>query len=283
MIDKPLKWHGAKSYLARHLHELTAPYKFRDGRGWLHRVIPCAGSLGEFWDWDCDNVSEVVNDIDGRLTDFYKVLRDDQEFDRFLRLCEATPFSQQLWNEARDFYGQSPHERLRLDMAQRAWYFFILVRQSMAGRMKSFAPLSRRRTRRRANEQASAWWNAVDGLRDAHKRLKRVVILQEDALRVCQREDGPFSLFYLDTPYLASTRTCPRVYDHEMTDEQHEELLRWATKAQGHVVISGYANDLYDSILVGWDRHVVEMANHAASGPVKRRMEEVLWSNLSTR
>jgi hypothetical protein len=36
----------------------------------------------------------------------------------------------------------------------------------------NFATLSRNRTRRRMNEQASAWWNCVDGLAAVHARLK---------------------------------------------------------------------------------------------------------------
>ena len=33
--------------------------------------------------------------------------------------------------------------------------------------------LSRNRTRRKQNEQASAWWNAVDGLAAVHAHLKK--------------------------------------------------------------------------------------------------------------
>ena len=56
------------------------------------------------------------------------------------------------------------------------------------------------------SEQASAWWNTVDGLANVHDRLKRVVILCRDALDVIRQQDGSRTLFYLDPPYLHSTR-----------------------------------------------------------------------------
>jgi DNA adenine methylase len=78
--------------------------------------------------------------------------------------------------------------------------FFVRCRQSRAGEFKRFATLSRNRTRRTQNEQASAWWNGVEGLPAVHARLKRVVILNEDALKVIKAQDGERTFFYLDPP-----------------------------------------------------------------------------------
>ena len=62
--------------------------------------------------------------------------------------------------------------------------------------------MSRNRTRRQMNEQASAWLTCVEGLPAVHARLKRVVVLNQPALEVIKREDGEKTLFYLDPPYL---------------------------------------------------------------------------------
>ena len=67
---------------------------------------------------------------------------------------------------------------------QAAVAFFVRCRQSRAGGFKVFATLSRNRTRRGMNEQSSAWLNGVEGLADVHDRLKRVVVLCDDALKV---------------------------------------------------------------------------------------------------
>src|SRR5215471_8430104 len=87
-------------------------------------------------------------------------------------------------------------------------------------------------------------------------------------------------LNYCDPPYYHPTRTAPKVYDHEMTEGEHRELLAVLRSSKGKVILSGYANDLYDGVLTDWNRHTFELANHAASGKTKRRMVEVLWCNF---
>ena len=75
------------------------------------------------------------------------------------------------------------------------------------------------------NEQASAWLTTIDGLPEVHARLKRVVILNRNAIDVIKQQDGEKTLFYLDPPYLAETRTSTGQYDHELTETEHKELL----------------------------------------------------------
>src|SRR5207249_7948232 len=95
-----------------------------------------------------------------------------------------------------------PQPSVNGEMVRHAAGFFVVCRQSLAGRMKGFASLSRNRTRRRMNEQASAWITAVEGLPAVHERLRRVVILCRPAVEVLRSQDGPGTLFYLDPPYL---------------------------------------------------------------------------------
>lgn len=221
---------------------------------------------------DPEGVSEVVNDLNGALTGFWRVLQGEETFWRFHRLCEATPFSEVEYREAAAPDGSD-------DPVVAAWRFFVRCRQSLAGRMGSFAPLSRTRTRRGMNEQASAWLNAIDGLPAVHARLKRVVILNHDALAVIRQQDGEKTLFYLDPTYVPDSRTAPDVYAHEMTVAQHEQLLVTVKGCKGKVMLSGYASELYDRELAEWNREEFDLPNNAAGGESKRRMVEVLWRN----
>ncbi len=147
--------------------------------------------------------------------------------------------------------------------------------------MKDFAPLTRNRTRRKMNEQASAWWNAIDGLPEVHERLKRVVILNDDALNVIRKQDGPNTLHYCDPPYLPSTRVSPDIYEFEMTEDDHVNLLSLLNSVSGKVILSGYGSGLYDSILLEpqWRRLDREMPNHSGGGETKQRRTESLWLN----
>lgn len=267
---------------------LAEPHRKAEGNpsGWHHRVHPFIGGAGECLSWDDDGegVSEVWNDIDSRLLTYYKVVQDREKFERFSRLAALAPVSQQLWSEARDYFALPVQKRPKgVDDCQQAYYFFVLVRQSMGKRMDSFAPLSKSRLRRKMNEQASAWLGAVEGLPELHERLQRVVLLNDDALAVCKREDSPHSLFICDAPYVKSTRTAPEVYTFEYSDEDHAALLDWAVKAKGYVMLCGYSCELYESRLADWRKHSFEMAVHSGKSDVKRRVRECLWVNFDLK
>jgi DNA adenine methylase len=46
---------------------------------------------------------------------------------------------------------------------------------------------------------------------------------------------------------------------------------------RGQVVLSGYASELYDSMLAGWRRVVIRMAHNADQRRTKATRDEVLW------
>ncbi len=264
-VPPPLKWHGGKWYLAPKIVALMPSH--------LHYVEPYAGGLSVLLAKDPDGVSEVVNDLNGHLSNFWRILQNEQTFVRLQRILEAVPFSESEW-------GYSDLCNVVPDPVEAAARFFIRCRQSLAGRMDTFAPLSRTRTRRRMNEQASAWPNAVEGLPAVHNRLKRVAVLNRDALDVIRQQDGPSTLYYLDPPYLSETRTADDVYSHEMSLVQHEELLDTIRQCKGRVLLSGYPSALYDTRLANWTRREFILPNQAAGGKQKRRMTEVVvWCN----
>ena len=284
-IGAPLKWHGGKSYLAdriialmpRHLHYVE-PY-FGGGQV-LFRRDPADPRL--WWDAltsdgrQADGVSEVVNDIDGDLMNFYRVLKDPGLFADLQRRLELTLFSEAEWQEACRLLsgpGGGPVER--------AAALFVQVRQSRSGLRKSFSPTVRTRLRGGRNDGVNAWWRAVDGLADVHRRLRDVMVRNGPALDVVRSEDKPSTLFYCDPPYLHDTRAAPRAYGpREMSEADHRELLEVLLECRGQVMLSGYPSGLYDTALAGWSRHAFDLPNHAAGGSVKGRETEVVWCNF---
>jgi DNA adenine methylase len=275
----PLKWHGGKHYLAEKIVARMPPRCNNPNKpdindlGWLHYCEPYFGGGSVLLANDPDGISEVVNDIHGRLTNFWRVLQDENSFSRFARVLSAMPFSEAEWSLASESTNGA-------DPVEDAIWFFVHCRQSLAGRMNDFAPLSRTRTRRGMNEQASAWLNAISGLANVHARLKRVSILNRDAVDVIRQQDGSRTLFYLDPPYLGETRTSDDVYSFEMGAKQHETLLETILACKGRVMLSGYRSDLYDWRLRDWTRHEFTLPNQAAGGKQKRRMVEVVWCNF---
>ena len=265
-ITNPLKFHGGKHYLAKRIVQRMPPH--------THYVEPFFGSGAVMFQKDPSGVSEVANDILSTLTTLWKVLQDEELFERFARLCDATPFSEQQWGKS--------EKRLRdEDLVVRVHAFFVLNRQSRQRLMYDFATLSRNRVRRNMNEQASSWLTAIDGLPQIHERLKRVVILNRDALDVLQQQGGDNTLFYLDPPYVSSTRVATSAYQHEMSDQDHHRLVEVILMCKGKVMLSGYPNAIYRRLeSAGWDTFDFHVTKASSSQKSKPKAIERIWANF---
>jgi DNA adenine methylase len=306
-LPLPLKTHrpGGKFYLAPQLVELMPRHKCY--------VEPCAGGLApllyrnpddqSLWWPGTVGVSEVVNDLSGDLSNFWRVMASPSAFALFERRCTGTPFSENVFVTAKSILTTT--EWAGIVDPDRAWAFFVVCRQSLAGRCKGFTPITKTRTRSGMNNEASAWVNAVDGLRPVHERLRRVVVLdRRKALDVIRQNDEKSTFFYLDPPYLIDTRAAKDVYQHEMTATDHRDLLvtlggkkaaavvkldggsppdwyKTAKPIQGKFLLSGYHSPMYDAVAeaCGWHVKEFQLPNNAAGGKSKRVMTEVVWAN----
>ena len=268
-LTAPLKWHGGKSYLAEWMVSHITPH--------LHYVEPFAGGLAVLLRKNPEGVSEVVNDLDGGLTNFWRVLRDADDFEEFRRQIDATPFSELEFQAALN----SEHDG---NQVERAVKFFVSCRQSRQGLRKNFATLSKNRTRRGMNEQVSSWLTAVEGLPEIHARLKRIVIRNDDASTVIRREDSPNTFFYCDPPYLHETRVTTADYQFEMTADDHEQLLTTLSEIEGKFILSGYRSTLYDAFSdrYGWRRVDRKIDCKASAAKAKPTRVESLWMNYQS-
>lgn len=269
-VSPPLKWHGGKQMLADWILEQMPEH--------VHFVEPYAGGLGVLLAKPM-GASEVVNDMHGALSNFWRTLQDPTAFEHLVRRAQATPVSHAAWEDAEHVLtGWTPGDE---PDPLAAWAFFVTVRQSRQGLRRSFCTLSRARTRRDMNEQASAWLSAIDGLSEAHERLKAVVVLNQPALDVIRQQDGTETWFYLDPPYHPDTRTAKQAYEHEMSHEDHIELLDTLANIRGKFTLSGYPCELYEQAadICGWRSVMKDVPNHASGAKVKAHRIETLWMN----
>lgn len=264
-VSLPLKWHGGKQYLADRIIAMMPKH--------VHYVEPYFGGGAVLFRKPCEGISEVVNDVNQELTEFWTVLQHRSWFQDFVHYISLVPFSEVEWNDS-GLDASSP--------AVRAGRFFIRYRQSRQGLGKDFATLSKNRTRRGMNEQVSSWLSAIEGLPEAHKRLQRVVILCSHAPVVIQQEDSPNTLFYLDPPYLQSTRTAKWSFKNEMSESDHQELLDTLIGVQGKFLLSGYHSPMYDvwAERNGFSVEEIQIDNKASGANKKRTMTECVWRNF---
>ena len=207
--------------------------------------------------------AEVYNDLDDELVNLFEVLRDrGHELKEMLYL---TPFSR---TEFKKSYTKSPTP---VEQARRT------VVRSYMGFGSSIHEITgfRANSNRSGTTPAHDWKNLPQALDWMVSRLSGVVIEKRPAIQVMEAHDSPNTLHYVDPPYVHSTRNTNKyAYQHEMSDEDHEELVEQLKRLEGKVVLSGYANDIYDDALKGWRR--LERKAYADGA---RERTEVLWMN----
>ena len=283
-MKSPIKWHGGKSYLAKHIVNLMPPHVtfvepyFGAGSVLFARDPKknWAATNGESLPAHLRGCNEIVNDIHGHLVNFWRVLAKEESFSKFCRVIEATPCCEAIFDSANSRLARPTEGSESTPSVDDAVAFFICCRQSRAAKFEEFTTIARSRTRRGVNELPSAWWAAIEGLPKVHERLRGVVILNRDASEVIRTQDGPGTLFYIDPPYLHETRVAKSVYVHEMNEDQHRELLTSLLEIQGKVLLSGYPSELYDEFARkgNWNRKDFAIANHASGSKIKRMITE---------
>ena len=208
---------------------------------------------------------EVYNDLDQGVVNLFRVLRDPVLAEQLRQACELTPFSRVEFLAA---WEASP------DPVEDARRMLVRSQQGIGAKRKS----SRNgwRTRLTGGAPAATWARWPDQVPAFVARLRQVAIECLPWQRVLEIYDGPGSLFYCDPPYLLSTRSWDhrRVYDHEMTDADHLELIEALKLARGMVVLSGYPSPLYEGALGGWLR-----LERKARAQGNQPRTEVAWLN----
>lgn len=280
-VKSPLKYPGGQGYLTEWLLSL-----FPSRSDYLTYLEPFAGGLNLLLAHDPEGKSEVASDANWRLANFWRVLADEGKFERFVRRVEATPFSAAGWS-ASVVHGNIDAAFAEVDTSpgvhqsvNAAVAYFIQIRQSMMGLGKSFAPLSTARVRRGMNEQASAWWSAVDGLADVHARLGRVVILNEDGVELIAKYDKPGVFVMADPPFDTDART-PGLYEEEFGAEQQAALVQTLLGLRhAKVMLCGYPTPFYAPLeAAGWGATTKEVPNSMAKGKKKASRPYTVWRN----
>jgi DNA adenine methylase len=259
-IRPAIKWHGGKGNLKRWIASLLPAHTVY--------VEPYAGGLSVLLN-KYRSAFEVVGDIDTGLIGLYVALRDEPKV--LIERLRSIPCVEESFAWATSTPEAS-------DPIERAARFVVRYRFSRGGLGKSFSWSDRPRGNQA--ESLNSWETILaEELPRIARRIQRVEFLQGDAIELIRRHDGPDTLFYLDPPYVHSTRTARNVYRHELAEAGHCRLLETISAIRGMVALSGYRSELYDHALQYWERHEIERPNDSGQGKTKQRRTEVLWLN----
>jgi DNA adenine methylase len=211
---------------------------------------------------------EVYNDLDDEIVGIFRILRDSAQCRELIRSLRRTPYSRRELERAFEPSAE-PLERARRAIVRCHMAFHHSAIFS-ARKFDFYASGHRSGGRGRASE----WATCPRTLAAVCRRLRGVVIEHRDALDVIRLQDAPDALFYVDPPYVGSTRSRDATYRHDMTDAQHDGLLALLRGIKGRAMVAGYPSALYDGRLHGWER--LER-RHYAKGSMMRPRTEVLW------
>lgn len=260
-MKPPFAYFGGKQTMASRIVSLLPEHK--------HYVEPYAGSLAVLLAKPATKL-ETVNDIDGDLMLFWRMLRD--RGDDLLRMCAMTPHSREEHQRAYDDTCDD------LERARRVW---VKLTQGRTGTL--------RRTGWRFFANPSGTGNTMPEYLDAYlarmpdviARLRSVSIECRPALEVIATYGQHREVcLYVDPPYEGVTK--PRTHDayrHEMRSaDAHEALAEALLACEAAVVLSSYHSALYDEMYADWDHvEIPAFTGQGRAGEGSRT--EVLWSN----
>ncbi len=271
MTAPPFAYFGGKTLLARRIADLLPAHE--------HYVEPYAGSLSVLLAKPPSRL-ETVNDLDGDLMTFWRVLRNEPA--ELARVCQATPHSRSEHAAAAQWVTASTDARRPLPDLEVARLVWVTLSQGRGGQLRQNGwrhyvnPINPNggRVSMPANlDSYVARLEAVAG------RLHRVSLECVPAMDLITKYGSyPGVLLYVDPPYLAGTRSSIQRYRHEMLDEQsHLDLAAALHRCRAAVVLSGYDSPLYAEVYAGWE--TVRIDTNTTQGGSKGERTEVLWCN----
>lgn len=239
-------------------------------------VEPFFGSGTLFFNYARLGKNEIVNDFDSQLYNFYKVMQDRRKYNELIRLLKHTPYSRQMFIEARTLIKKN---KASVSDVRKAWAVYLLYTMSVMNNKVSFS---------RGSLHVPEGRNFINDMRrldHCARRMQTCLIENENALLTCQRNDSRKTFIYLDPPYLnvKDSAVLKKTYN-VMSEDEHRKLLEFCIEAKSKILISGYHSDLYNEMLQGWN--VEEVKSFTTTVANKRgnsahsKTTEVLWSNF---
>jgi DNA adenine methylase len=208
---------------------------------------------------------EVVNDLNTSLVTFYQVLSSD--FGILRKLILETPASRKVHREAA-FVLKYPehHDRIKV-----AWALWVQTNMSFSSLiLKGYAYDLSGSTTRKIDNKKIAFTSALK------KRLDRVDIECNDAIKVIKSRDTPDTFHYIDPPYFNSNMGHYDGY----TQDDFKNLLDTISECKGKFLLSSYDSDILSEYVekFGWHQQKIEK-KVAVSAKTNKIKIEVLTAN----
>jgi DNA adenine methylase len=246
-VMAPIRWFGGKGKLAKQIVPLLPPSRVY--------VEPYCGAASVLWHLPEPRPIEVLNDLDGEVVNLFRCLQDRHTFAELRHRIVWTPYSLAEFRRALAVGPDAPP-------VERAWAFYVRMNQGFGGSAKTEGNWGRTFIEKGGMaDTTNNWRGRMRRLDWWHDRLSRVQIDSRDALEVIRYWDTPDTTFYVDPPYVHSTRRSSDDYAVEQDDDHHRRLVETLLSIRGAAVVSGYDHPIYRPLAdAGWRVHRVHTA-----------------------
>lgn len=264
-VKAPFGYYGAKLRIAQQIIEKLPPHN-----AWVEGFCGSAAiTLAK-----SPVPIEVINDADDEIVNLFKQLRNHSK--KLYEAVALTPYSRTEYEIAhRKEKGLSPLER-----ARRFLVATMMTVNAVNGPSHSGFSYSSSYARGNKEARVNRWYKLPERLEQVVERLRGIRIENRDACEIVKLfHNRPATLMYLDPPYFVK-----REYEYTIDVnnlEFHSKLLEICIQARCMILLSGYENDLYDSLLTtsnGWIKESIETHTRDTTGKDFARTE-VLWMN----
>ena len=182
-MKTPITYYGGKQMLLKHILPLIPQHKLYCEPFFGGGAVLFAKPKSE---------TEVVNDINGELVNFFQVVK--KQFTELQQEIQATPHSRELYKKAMVVYT---HPDL-FTTVKRAWALWVLTNQGFASMIGSWG------FGKDDSKEASLKVKRENFVKEYAERLAKVQLENNDAIKVLTRCNDKDAFAYCDPPYIGS-------------------------------------------------------------------------------
>ena len=249
-MKTPITYYGGKQMLLKHILPLIPPHKLYCEPFFGGGAVLFAKPKSE---------TEVVNDINGELVNFFQVVK--KHFVELQQEIQATPHSRELYKKAMVVYA---HPDL-FSNVKRAWALWVLTNQGFASMIGSWG------FGKDDSKEAALKVKRENFVKEYAERLSKVQLENNDAIKVLTRCDDKEAFAYCDPPYIGSDMGHYKGY----TEEEYKNLLNVLVKFKGKFLLSSYPSTILNSYIkmYKWRVHKIVKSVEVTKHTDKKKTE----------
>ena len=206
----------------------------------------------------------VVNDINGNLTNLYKIIRDKPS--AFTREVMQLSYSEVIFKQFKD---KLKSNTLMTEMEKAVAYYYVSF-GAYRGRMDN--PMMRISVNADSN-MAMAYQKNMKWILQLSRRLQNVEILNRDFRDVLKQYNSKDVFVYADCPYLGTED----YYENVFSDKDHQDLARMLKEHKGIFVLSSKAKKELRKLYRSNNHYMLEFEDTSRL-PDKRHREQLIMN-----